>query len=156
MGSLASGENLSAHFFSHSRSCAFTAQPAKSQLITTTLHKTDLKTMADPLGTVMQVVEVVGKAIEIYKKIQDAPEQVRRIGKRMGILNTILGQLEILLRTDEKRALARLGPALTDQLLDVIEDIRKESEEVRILFVKWDKDIGPCQYHTPLLQFSVL
>lgn len=104
--------------------------------------------MADPLGTLMQVVEVVGKAIEIYKKIQDAPEQVRRIGKRMGILNTILGQLEILLRTDEKRALARLGPAMTDELLDVIEDIRKDSEEVRVLFVKWDKDIGPCQYHS--------
>lgn len=99
--------------------------------------------MADPLGTLLQVVEVVGKAIEIYKKIQDAPDQIRRIGKRMGILNTILGQLEILLRTDEKRALARLGPAMTDELLGVIEDIRKDSEEVKGLFVKWDKNIGP-------------
>lgn len=99
--------------------------------------------MADPLGTLLQVVEVVGKAIEIYKKIQDAPDQIRRIGKRMGILNTILGQLEILLRTEEKRALARLGPAMTDELLGVIEDIRKDSEEVKGLFIKWDKNIGP-------------
>ncbi|KAH8760458.1 hypothetical protein F5883DRAFT_140437 [Diaporthe sp. PMI_573] len=99
--------------------------------------------MADPLGTLMQVVEVVGKVIEIYKKIQDAPEQIRRIGKRMTRLNTILRNLESLLRTDEKRPLARLGPALTDELLGVIKDIRKESEEVQGLFVKWDKDIGP-------------
>lgn len=99
--------------------------------------------MADPLGTVAQVVEVVGKAIEIYKKIQEAPEQIDRIGKRMRTLNTILLHLESLLRSDEKRSLARLGPAMTDELLTVINDIRKDSEEIRVLFVKWDKDIGP-------------
>lgn len=99
--------------------------------------------MADPLGTVMQVVEVVGKVIEIYKKIHDAPDQIRHIGKRMGRLNTILAQLEILLRADEKGSLARLGPAMTDELRDVIQDIRNDSEEVYALFVKWDKDIGP-------------
>ncbi|KKY37888.1 hypothetical protein UCDDA912_g02105 [Diaporthe ampelina] len=99
--------------------------------------------MADPLGTLLQAVEVVGKAIEIYKKIQDAPDQIRRMGKRMASLNTILSQLEQLLRTDEKRSLARLGPAMTDELLGVIQDMRQDSEEVRVLFVKWDKDIGP-------------
>lgn len=99
--------------------------------------------MADPLGTLMQVVEVVGKVIEIYKKIQDAPDQIRRIGRRMTRLNTILRNLESLLRTDKKNSLARLGPALTDELLGVIRDIRRESEEVQVLFVKWDKDIGP-------------
>lgn len=99
--------------------------------------------MADPLGTLLQVVEIVGKAVEIYQKIQDAPAQIRRIGKRMSSLDRILGQLENLLRTDEKRSLARLGPAMTDHLLDVIQDIRKDSEEVRALFVKWDQDIGP-------------
>ncbi|KAG8162829.1 hypothetical protein KVR01_007307 [Diaporthe batatas] len=99
--------------------------------------------MADPLGTLMQVVEVVGKVIEIYKKIQDAPDQIRRIGRRMSRLNTILRNLESLLRTDKKNSLARLGPALTDELLGVIKDIRKESEDVQVLFVKWDKDIGP-------------
>lgn len=99
--------------------------------------------MADPLGILLQVVEVIGKGIEIYKKIQDAPDQIHRIGKRMGLLNTILGQLETLLRTDEKRSLARLGPAMTDELLEVIQDIRKDGEEVQVLFNKWDKDIGP-------------
>lgn len=99
--------------------------------------------MADPLGTLLQVVEVVGMVIEVYKKIQDAPDQIRRIGRRMTRLNTILRNLESLLRTDKKNSLARLGPALTDELLGVIKDIRKESEEVQVLFVKWDKDIGP-------------
>lgn len=99
--------------------------------------------MADPLGTLLQVVEVVGKAIEIYKKIQDAPDQIRRIGDRMGILNTTLGELEVLLRADEKRALSQVRPALSEELLIVIENIRKDSEEVKGLFVKWDRDIGP-------------
>lgn len=99
--------------------------------------------MADPLGTLLQVVEVVEKVVQVYKKIQDAPEQVRRIGKRMGRLNTILSQLEILLRTDKRGSLARLGPAMTDELLTVIKDIRKDSEEVKALFVRWDSDIGP-------------
>lgn len=99
--------------------------------------------MADPLGTVMQVVEIVGKVIEIYKKIQDAPEQIRRIGRRMTRLNTILISLESLLRTDVKNSLARLGPGLTRQLRNVISDIRKEGEEVQSLFDKWDKNIGP-------------
>ncbi|KAI3390382.1 hypothetical protein diail_9877, partial [Diaporthe ilicicola] len=99
--------------------------------------------MADPLGTLLQVVEVVGKVIEVYRKIQDAPEQIQRIGKRIGRLNTILVQLESLLRTDEERSLARLGPAMTHELLTVIKDIRNDSEEIQVLFVKWDRDIGP-------------
>ncbi|POS77417.1 hypothetical protein DHEL01_v204194 [Diaporthe helianthi] len=103
--------------------------------------------MADPLGTLMQVAEVVGKVIEIYEKIKDAPDQIRRIGRRMTRLNTILRNLEGLLRTDKKNSLARLGPALTDELLGVIKDIRKESEDLQVLFVKWDKDIGPWGMH---------
>lgn len=99
--------------------------------------------MADPLGTVMQVVEVVGKAIEKYKKIQDAPDQVRRMGNRMQSLNTILSQLEQLLRADEERPLARLGPAQTGELHRVIADIRQDSDEVLVLFDKWDRDVGP-------------
>lgn len=134
------GEHVSASPFSHSHR---TYNHRPSRPLAQHYIKAVSKAMADPLGTVMQVVEVIGKVIEIYKKIQDAPEQIRRIGKRMTRLNTILCSLESLLRTDEKNSLARLGPVLTDELRAVINDIRKEGEEVHSLFDKWDKDIGP-------------
>ena len=99
--------------------------------------------MSLSLDTVLQVIEIVNKAVEVYQRIQDAPEQMRRIGKRMERLRSLLGHLEQLLRREEKRALARLRPAQTEDLLSIMEDIRDDSAKVDVLFHKWDNDIGP-------------
>ncbi|EON98835.1 hypothetical protein UCRPA7_5629 [Phaeoacremonium minimum UCRPA7] len=99
--------------------------------------------MSLSLDTVLQVIEIVNKAVEVYQRIQDAPEQMRRIGKRMERLRSLLGHLEQLLRREEKRALARLRPAQTEDLLAIMEDIRDDSAKVDALFHKWDNDIGP-------------
>lgn len=99
--------------------------------------------MSLSLDTVLQVIEIVNKAVEIYQRIQDAPEKMRRIGKRMERLRSLLRHLEQLLRHEQKRALARLRPAQTEDLLAIIEDIRDDSAKVDALFHQWDNDIGP-------------
>ncbi|KAJ9150795.1 hypothetical protein NKR23_g3345 [Pleurostoma richardsiae] len=99
--------------------------------------------MSLSLDTVLQVIEIVNKAVDVYQKIQDAPEQMRKIGKRMERLKALLGHLEQLLRKREKRALARLRPTQTEDLLAILEDIRDDSSRVDLLFRKWENDIGP-------------
>ncbi|KAK1765199.1 hypothetical protein QBC33DRAFT_544892 [Phialemonium atrogriseum] len=109
--------------------------------------------MSLSLDTVLQVIEIVNKAVEMYQKIQDAPEQMRKIGKRMERLNALLAHLELFLREKKEHALARLRPAQTEELLSIIEDIRDDSSKVQALFYKWNNDIGPFGFQ---LRFKTL
>ncbi|KAH6657972.1 hypothetical protein BKA67DRAFT_203401 [Truncatella angustata] len=99
--------------------------------------------MSLSLDTVFQVVEIVQKAVAIYERIKDAPDTIRKLGRRMGRLETILEGLENYVRNNSKHALARLRQSQSEDLLHIIDETREDCSRVYVLFEKWEKKIGP-------------
>ncbi|KAF2405186.1 hypothetical protein EJ06DRAFT_518213 [Trichodelitschia bisporula] len=91
----------------------------------------------------MEAIEIVQKAVALYKKIQDAPEQVAKIGKRMERLEHYLRGLQELLNAKSSNTLASLQPAQTQQLKLVIQDIKSDSQQIYDILYKWDNNVGP-------------
>ncbi|KAH8668847.1 hypothetical protein BX600DRAFT_264062 [Xylariales sp. PMI_506] len=113
--------------------------------------------MSLSIDTVFQVVEVVQKAIGIYERIKDAPETIRKLGRRMAGLEIILKNLELHLRSKSKTALARLCPKQTEELLQIIDDTHQVCKKVYALFAKWENKIGPLGFQfrdNPLAQYA--
>ena len=99
--------------------------------------------MSISLDTVFQVVDIARKAIEIYQKIQDGPEQMKKIGLRMQKLHKLLVNLHRHLRDNSKHALARLRKFQTEELLEIIKDTQADCDKVYELFHKWENNVGP-------------
>ncbi len=99
--------------------------------------------MSLSLDTVLQVVDVVQRAIAIYRKVRDGPEQLAKIGRRMERLNDLLVNLEHHLRSRSAFALARLRKTQTEALLAIIEATRVDCQKEYDLFDKWENNIGP-------------
>jgi len=93
--------------------------------------------------TILQVVEIVQKAVVIYHKIKDGPDQMKKIGRRMERLSALLVNLEHHVRSKSKTALARLRKSQTEHLLAVIDDTKADCTKVYELFDKWDNNTGP-------------
>ncbi|KAF2429002.1 hypothetical protein EJ08DRAFT_591503 [Tothia fuscella] len=89
----------------------------------------------------MEAIQIVHEAIALYKEIQDAPEQVEKVGKRMERLEGYLIGLKELL--GDKSRLAILRPAQTQEIKAVIKDIEGDAEKVYEILKKWENNIGP-------------
>lgn len=105
--------------------------------------------MADALGTVLNVIELVNKAVDLYHKIHDCPDQLRLIGARMERLSARLAAVRAFLATqtiiiDASRAAA---------VLAIVEDIRGDTARVAALFARFRDDVGPLGYQ---FRFRVL
>jgi hypothetical protein len=98
--------------------------------------------MGSPISP-MEAIEIVRKAVALYKKIQDAPEQVGKVGKRMERLEGYLVGLKELLDDKSRHSLAGMRPAQTSELRSVIKDIEKDAEKVYEILKRWDNNIGP-------------
>lgn len=91
----------------------------------------------DILGTVLTVIEVVEKAIAMFHKFHDCPDQMRLIGERMERLDSRLKAVEGFIRMQV------IDDSRNDVLIDIIEDIRGDSKRVEVLFTKFNQDRGP-------------
>jgi protein-tyrosine-phosphatase len=99
--------------------------------------------MASPLSP-MEAVEIVERALALYKKIKDLPEQITKIAKRMEGLNIYLHELQDILDTKKNPGgLASLRPVNVTQLNHIIKDIKADGQKVYDLLYRWEKNIGP-------------
>lgn len=94
--------------------------------------------MADALGTILSVIEVVNAAVDVFHKIHDCPDQMRLIGERMERLAARLTAVEAFLR---RQTIDASGSGL--ELLAVVAHIRTDSRRVQGLFTKFRDDVGP-------------
>ncbi|KAK4158233.1 hypothetical protein C8A00DRAFT_10960 [Chaetomidium leptoderma] len=90
------------------------------------------------LGTVITVVELVQKAIAIYERIENLPQQMAQLGRRMEHLNIFLVRLQNFLEGKPKKEL--LSGQL-DDLRKLLERIKSNAAKVYDLFDRYKKGI---------------
>lgn len=103
--------------------------------------------MADALGTVLNVIELVNTAVELYHKIHDCPDQMRLIGARMERLSARLVAVQAFLSRQA------IDASRNDAILAIVEDIRDDTRRVEALFTRFRDDVGPLGYQ---FRFKVL
>lgn len=86
---------------------------------------------------------MVQKAVELCRKIVDAPDKIKKIKKRMEYLEGYLLDLKELLDDKKQHSLASLRPAQTKRLQNNIEDIEKSAEQIYTILLRWEKSLGP-------------
>lgn len=95
------------------------------------------------LGTVVTVVELVQKAIEIYQKIESLPGQLERLGRRMEAINMVLVRLQNFLQQTNQNN-KRTGQLLPGQLSDLhklLQGIQTNAAAVYDVFDRYNKGI---------------
>ena len=99
--------------------------------------------MSLSLDTIITVASIVRGAVDLYNRIDDWPDQMKKLGRRMKNLNVYLTELEQLVAEKPKSAFARLLSTQKRDLGILLQDIRKVTEQIKALFHKWENDIGP-------------
>lgn len=102
--------------------------------------------MALSLDTIITVATLVRGAVDLYNRIDDWPEQMKKLGRRMKNLNVYLTELEELVAEKPNSAFSRLFPRQKKDLDDLLQGIRKVTENIKALFHKWENDIGPLGF----------
>lgn len=99
--------------------------------------------MGSPISP-LECVEWVERGIALYKKIKDAPEQMKLLGRRMDRLDFYLHQLaELVDKKKNPAGVAALSPAITSQMQIIMKDVRTDAKTVYELMRKYDENIGP-------------
>lgn len=98
--------------------------------------------MASPISPA-DAIALVQKAVELWKRIEDAPDKIARVGRRMEHLEGYLLDLKELLDNKKQHSLASLRPAQTKRLQTIIKDIEESAEQVYALLQRWEKSVGP-------------
>lgn len=98
--------------------------------------------MGSPISPA-DAIALVQKAVELWKRIEDAPDKVVKVGRRMEHLEGYLLDLKELLDNKKQHSLASLRPAQTKRLQTIIEDIEKSAEQVYTILLRWEKSLGP-------------
>ena len=99
--------------------------------------------MSLSLDTIITVASIVRGAVDLYNRIDDWPDQMKKLGRRMKNLNVYLTELEELVAEKPKSAFARLLSTQKRDLGILLQDIRRVTEKIKDLFHKWENDIGP-------------
>lgn len=99
--------------------------------------------MAD-LGTVLTVVELVQKSINIYQKIESLPQQMKQLGRRMERLNIFLVHLKAVLEKHSQQKTTAPPTLLSGQVADlgkILKEIEANAAKVYDLFDRYEKGI---------------
>ena len=91
----------------------------------------------------MEAIEIVQKAIELCKKINDMPELFKTVEKRMEDLEFYLSELKVLLDDAKQHNKASLRPTQEKRLRNIITDIETYSGKVVEILEKWHQKVGP-------------
>jgi protein-tyrosine-phosphatase len=97
--------------------------------------------MALDLGTVLAIIEIADKAIEIYKRIDGLPQQMSQLGRRLTKLNIFLVRLEVFIKTKPVTASASLYPGQQQDLGKLLDSIKENVTKVHDLFERYEKGI---------------
>lgn len=93
--------------------------------------------MADVLGTIVTVAEVVQKILKVYHMIDDFPDHMDQIGKRMELLAPRLAMVDEFLRRQT------IDASRTVELAAIVKVIQADSLRVEDIFTKYQNDVGP-------------
>jgi hypothetical protein len=96
------------------------------------------------LGTVLTVVELVEKAITIYERIENLPQQMAQLGRRMENLNLFLVRLQNFLtesNKNNKKAKTQLLSGQLNDLRKLLAGIKANAEKVYDLFDRYKSGI---------------
>ncbi|KAI9696693.1 MAG: hypothetical protein M1820_008067 [Bogoriella megaspora] len=99
-------------------------------------------TISSPVS-IGDAILLVTKAIELYNKIKEAPEQIEKINRRMTRLRSYLGHLQDLLNDKDPQSLNKLRPDQAEDLKVIIHDVECDAERVNVLLDRWIHKIGP-------------
>jgi protein-tyrosine-phosphatase len=102
--------------------------------------------MALSLDTIITVAHLVRGAVDLYNRIDDWPDQMKKLGRRMKNLNVYLTELEEIVAKKANNAFVRLFSTQKKHLGLLLQDIRKDTESIKTLFHKWENDIGPLGF----------
>ncbi|KAB5555031.1 hypothetical protein GE09DRAFT_147742 [Coniochaeta sp. 2T2.1] len=102
--------------------------------------------MALTLDTIITVANLVRGTVDLYNRIHDWPEQMKKLGRRMKNLNVYLSELEEIVTARPNSAFSRLFSTQKKHLGALLQDIRKDTESINELFHKWENDIGPLGF----------
>ncbi|KAL2128605.1 hypothetical protein VTI74DRAFT_8943 [Chaetomium olivicolor] len=101
--------------------------------------------MALDLGTVLSVVEVVQKAIQIYERIDSLPDQMEQLGTQMETLGDILALFEGFVRRQSAavspKPVVAPGPDPVEVSQRTLGRIKIKAEKINDLFERYEKGI---------------
>ncbi|KAJ4294719.1 hypothetical protein N0V88_004953 [Collariella sp. IMI 366227] len=101
--------------------------------------------MALDLGTILAVVELVERAVTVYRRIEGAPDQMRQLGEQMETLSLILKLFEGFFREQNTAATKLFFAPGTPDPREVTQEplkrIKIKAEEIKDLFERYEKGI---------------
>ncbi|KAM7210632.1 hypothetical protein V8F06_013989 [Rhypophila decipiens] len=107
--------------------------------------------MALDLGTIITAVEAVQKAIEMCKRVEDLPDQMKTLGRRMELQNTVLLQVETFIKEYSKGVDPILEAGQQQDLVRIIGNVKENADKVYELFEREKENILSREYN---LQFK--
>ncbi|KAM7198821.1 hypothetical protein V8F33_004835 [Rhypophila sp. PSN 637] len=107
--------------------------------------------MALDLGTIVTAVEVVQKAIEMCKRVEDLPDQMKALGRRMELQKTVLLQVESFVKEYSKGVDPILEAGQQQDLMRIIGNVKENADKVYELFEREKENILSREYN---LQFK--
>ncbi|KAI1265991.1 hypothetical protein F5Y18DRAFT_384195 [Xylariaceae sp. FL1019] len=125
---------LSLILLPHLYDCNLSFVPIPSSSIVSTIMSLPLS-----LGDVLAIVQ---GAVELYKKIRDAPEDLRRLGEEMKDLKCWLQGVEEMMGKQANSELSKLSPKLTAQARANIKNLKKSTEPIKELFRRYEASQG--------------
>ena len=93
--------------------------------------------MASPIGP-LEALEIVKKAVQLYKKIHGYPDEIATVGRRIEDLEFYLSELRDLINDKRRHSLAHLRPQQTERLRTIISDIERDARDVYEILKIWD------------------
>lgn len=94
----------------------------------------------DP-GSIATAIDVVQRAIAIYKRIEGLPKQMSQLGQRMEALNLFLVPFGTFVKQKPDSAYSRLFPGQKEALGKLLSNINEHTAKVYDLFERYEKGI---------------
>ncbi|KAL2266852.1 hypothetical protein VTJ83DRAFT_4129 [Remersonia thermophila] len=91
------------------------------------------------LGFVVTAIDLVEKAVAVYKRIKDMPAQMAQIGQKMERLSTFLGHLHRLVEMETQSTKNALLSGQLDDLRQLLVDMKPTAKKVHSLFEQYEK-----------------
>ncbi len=105
----------------------------------------------DP-GTILGIVDLVQRVIEIYQRVDDLPSQMARLGRRVKQLNVFLVALEGFVKEKRDTAYSTLFSGQKKDLANILARIKENVGKTKDLFERYEKGILSQRHN---LQFRV-
>lgn len=96
--------------------------------------------------TILQAVDLVKKAVEIYRRIEDLPAQMTALGRRLEQLGIFLGCLARFVKAKPKTAYDGLLASQKGELEGIMKSIKSNIDSAYDFFERYEKGILSRRY----------